>query len=59
MVTISEFEIFILQNKKTRVCIRQLTEQNQQRPDDHDKMLVSLHSSETHSIQTETEKQIQ
>jgi hypothetical protein len=42
---------------KTRLCTTQLTEQNQQKPDVHDKVLVSLHSRGIHSIQTETEKQ--
>jgi hypothetical protein len=47
--------------KETRLCrlTIQLTAQNQQKLDVHDKVLVSLHSSEIHSIQTETEKQIQ
>jgi hypothetical protein len=49
------------ENKETRLCrpTIQLTGQNQQKPDVHDKVLVSLHSSAIHSIQTETEKQIQ
>jgi hypothetical protein len=53
--------MLVIQKKETRLCkpTIQLTEKNQQKPDVHDKVLVSLHSSEIYSIQTETEKQIQ